>query len=94
MTLLRQLAIAALPGGIIVLVAYRLLRCHHSHEVWDRREVMGLRCSRCGAWRPATALIGEQRYRVREVEAEAEGESGIEKMMWERPSNVRKWRQR
>lgn len=54
MTLLRQLAVAALPGGIIALAAYRLLRCHHRHELQDRDE-MGLpilRCADCLRARP------------------------------------------
>lgn len=89
MTIWPKLALALLPGGIIALAAYHLLRCQHRHELWDRREVMGLCCERCGAWRPAAALIGERRYHVRET---GEGESGIERMLRERPSNVREWR--
>lgn len=62
MTALRTLAVALLPGGLLLLGAHWLFRCRHERELWRRRSLeglpataprgeMGLECARCGRWR-------------------------------------------
>lgn len=53
MTAAAKLAIAFVPGALIILAAYWLLRCPHRHRVLERAgATMGLRCARCWRWEP------------------------------------------
>ena len=49
MTAIAKLALALLPGGLLLLAAWHLFRCQHPHELRDR-DADGLpilRCSMC-----------------------------------------------
>ena len=59
MTAISKLAVALLPGGILLLCCAWLLRCRCRRTIWRRHEVtqqMGTECLDCGRWRPALAL--------------------------------------
>jgi len=77
-----KLALALLPGGLLLLAAWHLFRCQHPHELRDR-DVDGvpvLRCSRCLRTRanilasPAPAF-----HRTQGAKGGEDGPTGIER---------------
>jgi len=61
---LPAIAVALLPGGLVALSAWALLRCHHRSEMLDRVDgVAVLRCRRCMKVRPHPLAVAAKEPR-------------------------------